>query len=440
MDQYKTAKGTKDSFPTDENLRQHTISVCESILRLCDAQRIDTPVFELKSVLLQGCGDESTKQIYELKPENEDGEQLALRFDQTMPWSRYVKSNGITKMRRYQIGKVYRRDQPNMGNRRYREFYQCDFDILGNDCVKEAVDAECISILNRILKELKLTKDYTILVNSREILGAIFDHCKIQGNLFLTVCSSIDKLDKKGWIYVANELQTKGLTIEQTKNMEDIFKQFKGSGGDLLSLEWMPVDLINRFSKFWKYLDIFGCSDKVKLDISLARGLDYYTGMIFEVQLKKSKIGSVAAGGRYDILCNAIDCVGFSVGIDRLTSAVPPVPKRDQNVDIRLISPNSYDPSDPNIAIKVFEYRMHVLKKLRDCNIKVGTELRLDCNMGTQINKTIKADIPFIGFIGVREMENQTINLKNLSKRVEEELSIDAACKKILEVTTLSKQ
>lgn len=425
--EYKVPKGTRDLSPQEAEMMRYITSRCENIFRLCDAQPIDTPIFELRSILMEKYGEEANKEIYELKNEKEEGETLALRFDQTVPFSRYVKTNGVTKMRKYQIGPVCRRDQPNMHACRLRYFRQADFDILGSGLDKETADAECISVLNRILQSLNLTKSYTIKLNSREILGAIFDYCEIPEPLFQTICSSIDKLGKKGWDYVYNEMTTEKQLPESvaTKLKDTLLRTKKITYNSLSKCDFLSEDLIERLRKFARLLKIFGCEKYVKLDFTLARGLDYYTGVIFEVELKKSKIGSIAAGGRYDGLCNGIDCVGFALGLDRVMTALQPIPKRCTTIEVKLISPD-------DAAENVFIYRMQVLNKLRDAGISAGSELRLESNLGTQINKALKSQIPYIVFIGVQEMKNGTVSLKDLDNRTQEEMTIHDACVKIL--------
>lgn len=435
--EYKVPKGTRDLSQQEADLRVHVIKTCENVFRMCDAQPIDTPTFELKSILMEKYGDEASKEIYTLKNDNEDGEQLALRFDQTVPFARYVKSNNITKMRRYQIGKVYRKDQPNMKACRFREFTQCDFDILGNDLVKEVADAETISVLNRILVDLRLTKSYTIRINNREILSSIFDYCKVPPLQFQAVCSSIDKLDKKGWDYVYNEITTdKNLDAEIATKLKQTFLDAKKVDWDTLdTFEYLPEHLVNNLRKFHRYLCLFGCEKVSKLDFTLARGLDYYTGLIFEVELKKGKVaglGSVAAGGRYDQLCNGIDCVGFALGVDRISTVVPVLSKKSTTIEVKLISPDDNNDGGGGSAENVFAYRMHVMNQFRNQGIRAGTELKIQSNFGTQINKALKAHVPFIAFVGAQEMKNGTVSLKNLETRSQSEMTIEEACNIIL--------
>jgi histidyl-tRNA synthetase len=191
----------------------------------------------------------------------------------------------------------------------------------------------------------------------------------------------------------------------------------------LFKLEWLSEEFKTSFKKFWDYLCILKCDSKVKIDFTLARGLDYYTGIIFEVQLKKGKIGSIAAGGRYDKLCNGIDCVGFSMGVDRVTSVVKQMPKRKQNVDVKVVSVDSTE--------DVFRYKLFLLEKLRSSGIKCGCEMSLDSNLGTQITKALKSDIPYLIFIGSDECQNNTVTLKTLDKKEQKQMSLESAIKKI---------
>ena len=197
----RTAKGTTDYHPYQMIIREKVIELVKSVFERHDAETIDTPVFELKEVLTGKYGEDS-KLIYDLK--DQGGEILALRYDLTVPFARYVVMNNLASIRRYQIAKVYRRDNPSMSRGRYREFYQCDFDIAGkyDDMV---TDVECVLIVKEILSKLNLGK-FEIKVNHRQILDGIFEVCGVPSSKFRTICSAVDKLDKSPWEEVRREM------------------------------------------------------------------------------------------------------------------------------------------------------------------------------------------------------------------------------------------
>uniref|UniRef100_A0A673MQT3 histidine--tRNA ligase n=1 Tax=Sinocyclocheilus rhinocerous TaxID=307959 RepID=A0A673MQT3_9TELE len=187
----KTAKGTRDYNPKQMAIREKVFNIIISCFKRHGAETIDSPVFELKETLTGKYGEDS-KLIYDLK--DQGGELLSLRYDLTVPFARYLAMNKITNIKRYHIAKVYRRDNPAMTRGRYREFYQCDFDIAGQyDAM--IPDAECLKIVYEILNELDLG-DFRIKVNDRRILDGMFAVCGVPDEKFRTICSTVDKLDK----------------------------------------------------------------------------------------------------------------------------------------------------------------------------------------------------------------------------------------------------
>ena len=187
----KSAKGTRDFHPDQMAVREKVINRIVNVFKCHGAVTIDTPVFELKEVLTGKYGEDS-KLIYDLK--DQGGEILSLRYDLTVPFARYVAMNKIMNIKRYQIAKVYRRDNPSISQGRYREFYQCDFDIAGQ-YDPMVPDAECVKIVKDILKAMEIGS-FVIKVNHRQILDGIFEVCGVSNDMFRTICSSVDKLDK----------------------------------------------------------------------------------------------------------------------------------------------------------------------------------------------------------------------------------------------------
>ena len=187
----KCAKGTRDFQPDQMAVREKVINRIINVFKCHGAVTIDTPVFELKEVLTGKYGEDS-KLIYDLK--DQGGEILSLRYDLTVPFARYVAMNKIMNIKRYQIAKVYRRDNPSISQGRYREFYQCDFDIAGQ-YDPMVPDAECVKIVKDIIKSMNIG-NFVIKVNHRQILDGIFEVCGVSTDMFRTICSSVDKLDK----------------------------------------------------------------------------------------------------------------------------------------------------------------------------------------------------------------------------------------------------
>jgi len=423
----KTAKGTQDFDTPTQTQRQKLIDICVEQFKLVGAKPIDTPTFEREDVLMEKYGEESTKEIFRLSNNNEnnennsennnDTETLALRYDLTVPFSRYVKMNNIKKLKKYQVGKVYRKDQPNMKSGRFREFLQADFDHLNSECDSELADAETLVLLNNIL--LKLTSkiingEYVIRLNNKQLLFNMLEFCGVQPDLYKTVCSSIDKLDKREWKDIEPELLSKGLTQDCIDRMNNILTKYKNIDWD--TLKYLPFKS-DVFDKLYHYLLIFGGINTIKLDLSLARGIDYYTGIIFEVNLINTNIGSVAGGGRYDELCN-IPCVGFSIGIDRILSILPTTTCREYNPTVWIIQVNKKSSNETGNN-ELFEYRLKILKELRDNGISCNTELKTEVSMGAQIKYVLKNEIPFIIFVGQNEMEQRLVSLKDMDNKTQ---------------------
>ncbi|KAA3675839.1 histidyl-tRNA synthetase [Paragonimus westermani] len=246
-------------------------------------------VLKVPKEVLTGKYGEDSKLIYDLQ--DQGGELLSLRYDLTVPFARYVAMHKIKTIKRYQIGKVYRRDQPAMTRGRYREFYQCDFDIAG-EYGPMLADVECLRIVYEILSELALG-DFIIKINHRRLLDGLFKACNVPAEKFTTTCSAVDKLDKSPWCEVERELcEEKGLPRE---TVDQIGKYVQLTGGvDLVDRLEADSRLMEQESArialsdirlLLAYCDSLGISDRVRFDLSLARGLDYYTGVIYEAVL-----------------------------------------------------------------------------------------------------------------------------------------------------------
>ncbi|GJT71199.1 histidine--tRNA ligase, cytoplasmic [Tanacetum coccineum] len=341
----KIAKGARDCVNGQMVIREKAFSTIANVFKMHGAMALDTPVFELTDTLKGKYGEDS-KLIYDLA--DQGGEPLSLRYDLTVPFARYVAMNGLTSFKRYQIGKVYRRDNPSKG--RYREFYQCDFDIAGDETF--GADFEVIIILIEVLDELNIG-EYEIKLNHRKLLDGILEICGVPSEKIRTVGSSIDKLDKQTFEQIQKELiDVKGL---DTQTVEDIgsYVKLRGHPLELLSelrkegSQFLTNDsskqALNDLENLFKALDNAGCVHKVVFDLSLARGLDYYTGVIYEAVFKgATQVGSIAAGGRYDNLIGDmfgrkhVAAIGVSLGIERIITIM----EENQKIDKQLLRAN----------------------------------------------------------------------------------------------------
>lgn len=393
---------------------------------------IDTPVIEMADVLLAKAGGETEKQIYRFQKGDND---LALRFDLTVPLAKYVAQyyNELSfPFRRYQIGKVYRGERPQKG--RFREFYQCDIDIIGDNELNIIYDAEMPSVIYHTIKELGF-EDFTICINNRKLLTGLFEEIQVEDKA-VDIMRIIDKLEKIGKENVITCL--KDLAIEEEKiNKIMQFIEINGTTDEKLqALESLNFTSeifqqgLEELKEVVKYVRIFGIPDSnFKVDLTIARGLDYYTGTVYETFLNNYReIGSVCSGGRYDNLAEyytdrKLPGVGVSIGLTRLF--------------YKLNELQAMQETEKSIA-KVLVVSM-VEDKTRA--VEVATTLR-EKQIPTEVyleDKKIKAKfkyadklaIPYVIVIGEEELQNNTVTLKNMTTGEQETLTLEEAIKKM---------
>lgn len=435
----KTPKGTRDYNPKQMAIRERVFNTIINCFKRHGAETIDTPVFELKETLTGKYGEDS-KLIYDLK--DQGGELLSLRYDLTVPFARYLAMNKITNIKRYHIAKVYRRDNPAMTRGRYREFYQCDFDIAGQyDAM--IPDAECLKIVHEILSELQLG-DFLIKVNDRRILDGMFAVCGVPDNKFRTICSSVDKLDKTPWQDVKNEMVgEKGLPPEAADRIGE-YVQMNGGlemieqllQDPLLSQNKLSLDGLNDMKTLFEYLALYGVTSQISFDLSLARGLDYYTGVIFEAVLlwdqkelrvqqqndydENLNVGSVAGGGRYDELVRLFDpkgkkvpCVGVSIGIERICSLVE---KKAAEERVRTTTTQVLVAAAQKDFLKE---RLKLISILWDSGIPAEMLYKKNPKLLSQLHYCEETGIPLVVIIGEQEIKDGVVKLRDVRTREE---------------------
>ena len=393
---------------------------------------IDTPIIEMANVLLAKAGGETEKQIYRFEKGDND---LALRFDLTVPLAKYVTEyyNELSfPFRRYQIGKVYRGERPQKG--RFREFYQCDIDIIGDGELNIINDAEIPSIIYNTIKELGF-EDFTICMNNRKLLTGLFEELDLKEKS-VDIMRIIDKIEKIGKENVIECL--KDLEVEEDKiNTIIKFIEINGTTDEKLQ-ELEKLNFANETFKqgleelkeVVKYVRIFGVPDtNFKVDFTIARGLDYYTGTVYETFLNDYReIGSVCSGGRYDNLAEyytdkKLPGVGISIGLTRLFYKLNELQAMKEN--------------------KTSIAKVLVVSMVEDKSkaVEVGAVLRKE-NIETEVyleDKKIKAkfkyadklSIPYVIVIGEEEIANNTVTLKNMETGEQETITIEEVIKKI---------
>ncbi|KAK7432703.1 Cytoplasmic and mitochondrial histidine tRNA synthetase [Neonectria magnoliae] len=456
----KTPKGTKDWEGKDMVIRDKIFTTIAEVFKRHGGVTIDTPVFELRDILSGKYGEDS-KLIYDLA--DQGGEICSLRYDLTVPFARFLAMNkDVSSIKRYHIAKVYRRDQPAMTKGRMREFYQCDFDIAGSfDSM--VPDAEVLRIITEVFDGLGWNGGYTIKLNHRKILDGIFQVCGVPEDKIRTISSAVDKLDKLPWTEVRKEMVSeKGLDEEVAdrigewvilKGKHDLLEKLRNN--EKLAANESMKKGVDDIALLFDYLEAFNALDRVSFDLSLARGLDYYTGLIYEVVTegsapevtpagpedaapkptkKKGKkgaedddrsndptvgVGSVAAGGRYDDLVGMfsgktqIPCVGISFGVDRIFSITKARMAADKSA--AAVRNNDVDVYVIAFGGKGFlKERMSICAKLWEAGIKAEFLYKVKPKVPAQFKAAEVNGVPFAIFLGEDEVAQGRVKIKEM--------------------------
>ncbi|KAI9202001.1 uncharacterized protein BJ171DRAFT_584646 [Polychytrium aggregatum] len=430
----KVPKGTKDYTDKEMAVREKIFSTITQCFKRHGGITIDTPVFELKEILSGKYGEDS-KLIYDLQ--DQGGELCSLRYDLTVPFARFLAMNSkeYPTIKRYQIAKVYRRDQPSVTKGRMREFYQCDFDIAGT-FDPMIPDAEVVKVMVEILTQLDVG-DFTVKMNHRKILDGMFEVCGVPAEKIRPISSAVDKLDKMSWEDVRKEMtQEKGLDPAVADRIGEYVK-LKG-GAELCEILANDPGLssnsrasagIKDMRQLFRFLDIFGISDRIIFDLSLARGLDYYTGVIYEAVFnasmnkddESSGTGSIAAGGRYDELVGMfsggqkIPCVGVSIGVERVFSILM------RKLNIKQVKANQTQVYVIGVGDGQLEERMRICKELWDADIKADFMHKAKPKLQAQWTACDKDQIPLAIIIGESEVKEGIVKLKDMRAKDSEQ-------------------
>lgn len=423
----RTLPGFMELKPNEQILFNQIKEKIEESYKRFGFLPLDTPILELSEVLLAKAGGETEKQIYRFTR----GDDLAMRFDLTVPLAKYVSKNyGELQFpfRRYQIGKVYRGERPQKG--RFREFYQADIDIIGDGELSIMNDAEIPSIIYTTFKSLGFD-DFTIRINNRKILNGLFEYLNIV-ELSTEIMRIIDKLEKIGKENVKLELLK--LNIEE-EIIDKILEFISISGNNEEKIEALEkLNIKNEvFEKglfelreVVKYIRLFGVPEEnFSIDLTIARGLDYYTGTVYETFLDNYReIGSVCSGGRYDNLAEnytdkSLPGVGIAIGVTRLF---------DQLNDLKLIKTEKESISD----VLVISTSDDVSECLPIANTfrkeGINTEVYMnDKKMKAKFKYADKLKIPYVAIIGEDEVRENKVSLKNLVTGKQDTINIQEA-------------
>lgn len=402
----QTLKGFRDFLPQEALEREQVFKKIRAVFQKYGFLPLETPVLEYKEILSGKYGGEGEKLMYQFRDRGQ--RDVAMRYDLTVPLARVVaqyQNELAMPFKRYQIAPVWRADNTQKG--RYREFYQCDVDVVGSNSI--VADAEIIACLNEALQSLGI-KDIVIRINNRKLLDGIMQEAGIAKTKTASVLRILDKLDKLGDKKVREELALAGIkTGERTKLFELLGTDIQDPKDILARFEDMPG--AGEIAELEEILLEWGIKN-YEIDLTLARGLDYYTGTIFEMILPDAaEFGSVAGGGRYDNLIGmfsgkAIPAVGGSIGVDRLLAALEEL----ELIKYDLVS----DVLVCNLAEDLEETYLRVVKDMRNAGLKIDfyyTPGKLD----KQLKYADKKQINFAVIIGPDESKKAEATVKNLA-------------------------
>lgn len=427
-------KGTRDFSPVEMAKRNYIFNTIRDVYHLYGFQQIETPAMEMLSTLMGKYGDEGDKLLFKIQNSGDyfsgltDEELLSrnaaklaskfcekgLRYDLTVPFARYVvmHRDEITfPFKRYQIQPVWRADRPQKG--RYREFYQCDADVVGSDSLLNEV--ELMQIVDTVFSRFGIR--VCIKINNRKILSGIAEIIG-EADKIVDITVAIDKLDKIGLDNVNTELREKGISDEAIAKLQPIIL-LSGSNTEkletlknVLSASEIGMAGVEESEFILSTLHTMGLQNPIELDLTLARGLNYYTGAIFEVKALDVQIGSITGGGRYDNLTgvfgmSGVSGVGISFGADRIFDVLNQLdlyPKEAVNgTEVLFI----------NFGAKEAAYSMNVLMQVRAAGI--CAELFPDAaKMKKQMSYANAKNIPFVAIVGENEMTEGKLMLKNM--------------------------
>ncbi len=426
-------KGMRDFLPEDMIKREYVISIIKDVFESYGFEPVETPAIELWETLSGKYGDEE-KLIYKFKDRGE--REVGLRYDLTVPLSRLYATNRekiLKPFKRYQIQPVWRADKPQKG--RFREFYQCDVDIIGTTSLY--ADAELLKIIYVVLRKLGF-KNFKIKINSRKIFPAIMEKLGEDEDKIYQFARAVDKLDKIGINGVKIELEKYGFSSEKIKILDD-FKVVLNKKNDEV-IEFFKnfffglnkgVKFVSEIEEFYNSaLDFEIPESFIKIDPLLARGLNYYTGPIFETIVEKPKIGSITGGGRYDNLIGffsgeSVPATGTSLGLERI---------------ITVMNELSMFPFDRKTKVQllfVVQDKKFIRDIIKNCENLRNRGLKCDIYFGKkdlrgQIKYALSRGIRYIAIIGEDELKENKISLKDLQTKEQRLLSIDEVYKRVI--------
>ena len=436
----RTAKGMRDFLPADMLKREYVIGIVEEVFQLYGYEPLQTPILETSETLLGKYGEEAENLIYSAKHGRQDDSKVSMRYDLTVPLARVVAQyeNELNlPFKRYQIAPVFRGENPQRG--RFREFYQCDADIVG--VANMAADAELVSLVVTVLQRFGFS-NFTVKINNRKLLTGMGQYSGVPDDQLADLYRSVDKFDKVGAKGVAAELKERGISDEVIERMLALL-QTKGEGieslenvEDVMTNFPIAVEGINELRDMAKNLEMLGVpAENYEFDFTVVRGLGYYTGPIFETVLNGDSIGSLSGGGRYDNLIGlfrkeSLPTTGVSFGIERIITIM----------DEKNMYPAHIGGTVVDVLVTVFNEQMQgeasaLAQRLRNAGIR--TELYMSdsrLKLGKQFSYADKKGIPVVAVMGPDEAEKDIVSLKRLRDGNEEVVKRGDAAAKVKEL------
>lgn len=442
-------KGARDFLPEQMLHRERITDVMRSVFKKYGFAPLETPAIEYLDVLTGKYGEDADRLIYRLDYKTGSKDAAALHYDLTVPFSRVVAMNPDLPLpfKRYQIQPVWRADRPQPHQGRFREFYQCDIDAVGSTSM--LIDAEMVAITNEILTTLGF-KTHLIKINNRKILNGITQYAGLPADMTQEVCRSIDKLDKMPWAEVEKELSEKQVAREAIEKLEKLTNEFKIENDywgfqiyterhkNLLRVQKVFVENnieigiegCNELFRLFEYTDKLGVNpENVVFDLTLARGLDYYTGPIFETKLTdQPHMGSLTGGGRYDGLIGMLSgrdmpAVGTTLGLDRIFTAMQQLNMLEEVKTSTKVLIAQFSEAD-------LAYCIQLAKALREHGI--ATEIYPDAaKMKKQFGYADKKGIPFIAILGETEIAENVVSLKDLKTGTQIKATVAEVIKRV---------
>ncbi len=422
-------KGTRDFGHREMLRRQYIFDKIREVFRLFGFGPLETPSMENLSTLMGKYGEEGDKLLFKILNSGDYAKQMSreemsmpsricekgLRYDLTVPFARYVvqhQSELVFPFKRYQIQPVWRADRPQKG--RYREFYQCDVDMVGSQSLLNEV--ELIDIVQRVFSSLRI--GVTLKVNNRKVLYGIAESIG-HADKMMDITMAIDKLDKIGLDSVKAELSERGIEDDAIAKLEPILELQGGNLDKLSQLESVisvsetGVKGIEELRTILSHVETLGIELPIEIDLSLARGLNYYTGAIFEVKSNDYAIGSISGGGRYDDLTGIfgmpnVSGVGISFGADRIYDVMVGLNLFPESVN------HSTDVIFANLGEAEQMVSMKLLAQLRDAGVSCELYPQ-SAKMKKQMEYANKREIPYVVIIGSNELEREVASVKNMT-------------------------